>query len=146
MILEKNVSIFDSGAGFLVNPVNCVGVMGAGLALAFKKHFPHCYPPYAVACQNKALRPGSLLVIRPKGASPGIICFSTKDHWRKPSRLEWIESGLVSIAENAKKWGIQSLAMPQIGCGLGGLLWCDVRKSIHQHLDAAPISVTICIP
>jgi O-acetyl-ADP-ribose deacetylase (regulator of RNase III) len=146
MILERNVSIFDSGAEVLVNPVNCVGVMGAGLALAFKKNFPHCYPPYAEACRKKSLRPGSILLIAPQGTFPGILCFPTKDHWRKPSRLEWVEAGLACIAENATKWGVGSLAMPLIGCGLGGLLWNDVRQAIHRHLDTAPVSVTICIP
>jgi O-acetyl-ADP-ribose deacetylase (regulator of RNase III) len=146
MILERNVSIFDSGAEVLINPVNCVGIMGAGLALAFKKNFPHCYPPYAEACRKKFLRPGSLLFIAPKGKSPGILCFPTKVHWRNPSRLEWVEAGLVWIAENAKDLGFRSLSMSQIGCGLGGLHWNDVRPLIHRHLDVAPISVIICIP
>ena len=146
MIVETGQSIFDVAADALINPVNCVGVMGAGLALAFKERFPHCWDPYSRACREMTPRPGTLLYVPPVAESPGIICFPTKDDWRDPSRIQWIDDGLSFLVAHADSWGIRSVAIPQLGCGLGGLPWAEVRPVIEKHLGKLMLAVTLCTP
>lgn len=124
-------SIFESKAVNLVNPVNCVGVMGAGLALEFKKRFPSIVGLYQYDCENQLLHPGGLRFYA--ASTKNIVCAATKDHWRDPSTLEWVESCLVALVRCAPIWG--DIALPQLGCGKGGLAWEDVRSLMEKHLS-----------
>jgi G:T/U-mismatch repair DNA glycosylase/O-acetyl-ADP-ribose deacetylase (regulator of RNase III) len=140
--------IFDSTADALVNPVNCVGVMGKGLAKQFKDRFPECVPPYEEACARESLVPGRLILVRTlvqpdlfSANRPAVILFPTKKHWRGKSQLKWIEAGLQELKSSYRDWGIRSVAMPQIGCGLGGLNWEDVKRIIVRFFDQEELHV-----
>ena len=148
----ENVNLFNSGTDALVNPVNCKGIMGKGIALEFKKRFPECLIPYKQACESRKLFPGKLLfvrlVVQPDlfiRKRPGVILFPTKVHWRDKSRIEWIEQGLVFLKHNYHEWGLRSIAMPQIGCGLGGLLWEQVKPLIELYFNNEPIEIEVYI-
>ncbi|MCY4319582.1 MAG: macro domain-containing protein [Alphaproteobacteria bacterium] len=128
-------NIFDSGCGALVNPVNCVGIMGKGLALQFKHRFPANFVAYAEACRRRELVPGHLHVFEAGASAPHLIVnFPTKRHWRDASRLDDIALGLNALAAAIASHGIRSLAIPPLGCGLGGLPWPEVRSLILRHL------------
>lgn len=125
----------------LVNPVNCVGVMGKGLALQVKMAYPNNFRAYASTCARGELRPGRLFTyIRtaPDGYvldNPTfIVNFPTKRHWRDPSRLADIKLGLAALADVIAQCRIRSIAIPQLGCGLGGLNWAEVRPLILTAL------------
>jgi O-acetyl-ADP-ribose deacetylase (regulator of RNase III) len=143
--------LFASQAEALVNPVNCVGVMGKGLALEFKRRFPQYLPTYQHACDVRALRPGRPLcvrvVVQPEvdGLPPAMIMFPTKDHWKGKSQIEWIERGLAAVKEQYQAWGLRSIAMPQVGCGLGGLRWDQVQPLIEQYLGDEPLEVEVYV-
>jgi O-acetyl-ADP-ribose deacetylase (regulator of RNase III) len=121
MVKEITGSLFESRAETLVNPVNCVGVMGKGLSLEFKKRFPAMFEDYARRCERKEVRLGEPY---PHRDASGIVIvnFPTKDHWRSPSRLADIERGLDYFVQHHLKWGVRSVAFPQLGCGNGGEL------------------------
>ena len=137
MIREKTGDIFAEDAEALVNPVNCVGVMGRGLALQFKKAFPDNFRAYAKACEHGHVRPGHMFVFetRQLTAPRMIINFPTKRHWRDDSRIEDIEAGLTALVEVICAHDIRSIAVPSLGCGLGGLDWRDVRPVIETALS-----------
>jgi O-acetyl-ADP-ribose deacetylase (regulator of RNase III) len=148
MIHLSKGSIFDTEAEALVNPVNCVGVMGAGLALEFRRRFPRNYLRYRNACANGILDPGGLLWssialeedLRNVQAD-WVLNFATKLHWRDSSKLEYIENGLKELAFVLKGLEIGSVAVPALGCGLGGLNWADVKALTYEHLDKVPETV-----
>jgi O-acetyl-ADP-ribose deacetylase (regulator of RNase III) len=116
----------------IVNTVNCVGVMGKGIALQFKNKWPDNFKAYAAACKSGSVRPGTMFVfdsgaiVRPNF----IINFPTKDHWRGKSKIEFIRDGLVDLVVQIKRLNIRSIAIPPLGCGNGGLDWNDVRPMI----------------
>ena len=146
MIREMTGSIFDSGADVLVNPVNCVGVAGAGLAKAFRERFPENFAACKLACDRRELRPGGIL-LHDMGQGRWIANVATKDHWRNPSQLEWIDSGLKLVRSACLNLNIRSIAIPAIGCGLGGLPWADVRAMIDSHMgDLDGIDVMVYPP
>jgi len=127
-MLTKGVgSIFDSDAEAIVNAVNCVGVMGAGLAKAFKDKYPHMDEQYGVKCKLGLLRPGLLDIYVVDSSPKYIINFPTKDDWRSPSLMEYIYDGVSALHYEIWRWKIKSVAIPALGCGLGGLDWKDVR-------------------
>lgn len=139
MIYDTQGNLFDSLAVALVNPVNCKGVMGKGLALEFRRRFPEDYETYRRACQAGEVRPGRILVTETLAGWPQyLVHFPTKDDWLKPSRLEWIETGLVDLRRWIESTGIASIAMPALGCGLGGLDWGQVRPVIGRVLGEMP--------
>lgn len=130
--------IFDSEAQVLVNPVNCVGVMGAGLAKQFAQRFPAFEALYRIDCDRGLLTPGHPQMYGTK-ESPWVVMFPTKDHWRDPSNLEWVEEGLARLKEMIEELSvctpIRSIAIPKLGCGLGGLNWEEeVRPLVKFHL------------
>lgn len=146
----EDANIFDSRADAFVNPVNCRGVMGKGIALEFKKRFPESLIPYKQACDSRKLVPGKLLfvrlIIQPdlfERKRPGVILFPTKDNWRDKSRIEWIEQGLAYLKNSYSKWNLKSIAMPQIGCGLGGLKWEQVKPLIERYFNDDPVVIEI---
>lgn len=132
--------ILAADAEALVNPVNCVGVMGAGLALHFKSVFPENFAAYQAACAAGRVQTGTMLV-QATGVLDGprwIVNFPTKRHWREASRLEDVEAGLLALANEVKRRGIRSIAVPALGCGLGGLKWEDVRPRIEGAFAGLP--------
>ena len=136
MITFQRGDIFMDDAEALVNPVNCVGVMGKGLALQFKQRFPENFNQYAQACRQGAVMPGSLNIHEETGSGTPryLINFPTKRHWRDQSRLEDIREGLQALAREIRGRHIASVAAPALGSGLGGLDWKDVRHEIQQEL------------
>ena len=143
MIHYTTGNILTEDVEALVNPVNCVGVMGKGLALAFKNAFPKNFAAYEKACRKGKVKPGKMFVfpIRSDRGPQYIINFPTKKHWRNPSRIEWVEEGLKDLRTVILTNAIRSVAIPPIGCGLGGLEWKKVRPLIedtfkgHRALD-----------
>jgi O-acetyl-ADP-ribose deacetylase (regulator of RNase III) len=136
--------LFQAQAQTLVNPVNLAGFMGKGLALQFKERYPEMYEEYRDLCDSGQFEMGDLHLHR--GEDHWILNFPTKRHYRSKSRLEYIEIGLDVLKENYARWGITSIAMPALGCGLGGLRWSDVRATIVEHLDGLPISIEVYEP
>lgn len=132
MIQETTGDILVANVDAIVNPVNCVGVMGRGLALQYKERFPDNFEAYARACQKKLVQPGKMFVFeRPEARLPKfVINFPTKRHWRDKSLLADIDAGLVALRTEVETRKIQSIAIPPIGCGLGGLKWEDVHPRI----------------
>jgi O-acetyl-ADP-ribose deacetylase (regulator of RNase III) len=137
--------IFRSKATTLVNPVNCMGVMGAGLALAFKKRFPAMYVEYHDLCTRGQVRPGKPHLFRDISGTQ-ILNLPTKVDWRDQSKLELIEAGLQWFRENYEVKGIVSAAFPALGCGLGGLCWDDVLPLLEKYLCDLPIDIEVYVP
>ncbi|HEX3467709.1 MAG TPA: macro domain-containing protein [Candidatus Elarobacter sp.] len=134
MLTFKKGDILGADAEALVNTVNCVGIMGRGVALQFKNAFPENFKAYAKACKAKDVVPGSMFVFETHAlANPKyIINFPTKRHWRGKSRLEDIDSGLTALVDEVRSRKIRSVAIPPLGAGLGGLEWSEVRPRIER--------------
>lgn len=124
----------------IVNTVNCVGVMGKGIALQFKNKWPANFTRYAAACKAGQVRPGSMFIYDSGGLlKPNyIVNFPTKDHWRGASKIEFIRDGLVDLVAQVQRLGIRSIAIPPLGCGNGGLDWTDVRPLIEAAFEPLP--------
>jgi len=133
MIEMKTGDLLEADVEALVNTVNCVGVMGRGLALQIKNAFPDNFKTYAQACRTGEVQPGRMFVFATEQlVNPRfIVNFPTKRHWRGKSHMEDIENGLCDLVEVVRKSNIQSIAIPPLGCGLGGLPWEDVRPRIE---------------
>lgn len=140
MIELKHDDILNADVEALINTVNCVGVMGRGIALQFRKAFPANYEAYKLVCDRGELHPGELFVFSTgRLTNPRyIINFATKDHWKGNSKLSYIESGLQSLQQEIQRLGISSIAIPPLGAGLGGLNWLDVRPRIERAFEALP--------
>lgn len=134
MINYTSGDVFKQDVEALVNTVNCVGVMGRGIALQFKKSYPKNFTAYAKACKTEKVAPGSMFVFETgQLANPKyIINFPTKRHWRGNSRIEDIESGLIALKKVIAEHDIKSIAIPPLGSGLGGLNWADVKLLIND--------------
>lgn len=132
MIIYKTGNIFNSNAQVITNAINCVGVMGKGIALQFKNKFPEMFLDYKKKCENKEVKLGVPYLWN--NGQVQILNFPTKGHWRDNSSLGDIELGLRYLAENFEKLEINSIALPPLGCGNGGLNWNDVKMLIDRHL------------
>ncbi|KNX40413.1 RNase III inhibitor [Roseovarius tolerans] len=132
----KTGDILAEDAEALVNTVNCVGIMGRGIALQFKNAFPENFKAYAEACKRDEVRPGRMFVVETNQlTSPRyIVNFPTKRHWRGKSRMEDVEAGLEALADEIRTRNIRSIAIPPLGSGLGGLKWEEVRPRIEAAL------------
>lgn len=137
--------IFKSDMQTLTNTVNCVGVMGKGIALEFKKRFPDMYADYEDRCKRKEVKLGEPYLFS-RLIPPSILLFPTKEHWRSVSSLSAIEEGLVHLKSNYKQWGITSIAVPPLGCGLGELEWNIVGPTLYKHLKDLEIPVELYAP
>jgi O-acetyl-ADP-ribose deacetylase (regulator of RNase III)/uncharacterized protein YwgA len=137
--------LFASEAQTLVNTVNCVGVMGKGIALEFKRRFPCMAKDYARRCAQERVRLGEPYLYA-DDAGARIINFPTKGHWRSSSRLADIERGLDYLAAHLSEWGVTSLALPPLGCGNGGLAWSEVGPLIYAKLHNLPIDIEVYAP
>ena len=140
MIEITKGNLLEANAEALVNTVNCVGFMGKGIALQFKQAFPANFKAYEAACRADEVIPGRMLVydngrlLNPRY----IINFPTKRHWRGKSRIADIKSGLRALVEEVQKLGLHSVAVPPLGCGLGGLDWGEVRPLIEEAFRELP--------
>lgn len=138
-------NIFNSKLETLVNTINCVGVMGKGIALEFKNRFPEMYLEYLQKCNSFSVKPGVPYIYRDLSGKT-ILNFPTKDDWRSPSNIEYIKSGLRWFSKNYKSLNINSIAFPPLGCGNGGLLWEDVGPIMYKELSKLPIDIEIYAP
>lgn len=141
MLTFTHGDIFASNCRTLVNPVNCVGVMGAGLAKQFAKRFPQMCDDYYIRCTHKLVKPGEPYLYRQEPQN--VLNFPTKRHWRDYSRLADIVAGLQHLEQHYVDWAIESLAVPALGCGLGGLPWEQVRPLLVEHLEQLTIPVEL---
>lgn len=148
MIREGHGDLLSADVDALVNTVNTVGVMGKGIALQFKKRFPGNFKAYAAACKAGDVETGRMFIfdagqlVRPRW----IINFPTKRHWKSNSRIEDIDAGLDDLARAIADLGIRSIAVPPLGCGLGGLRWTDVKPLIEAKLAALDAEVVVFAP
>ncbi|HJW40516.1 MAG TPA: macro domain-containing protein [Rhizomicrobium sp.] len=137
--------LFASKAQTLVNTVNCVGIMGKGVAEQFKLRFPKMFDDYKVRCDGHLVKLGQPYLYRDH-AGLQIVNFPTKDHWKSSSRLRDIEDGLDYLVAHLGDWGISSIALPPLGCGNGGLEWSEVGPLIYQKLAGASADVEVYAP
>ncbi len=139
-------NILETHAEALVNTVNLQGVMGKGIALAFKKQFPKNFKLYKAAAEAGELAMGKMFVTETDELTPHyIINFPTKDHWRYPSKLSYIETGLQDLVQVIRAKKIRSIVVPPLGCGNGKLRWSDVRPLIEQYLSPLQAECTITV-
>ncbi|WP_217605539.1 macro domain-containing protein [Chitinophaga sp. GbtcB8] len=149
MIQYITGNLLNSDASALVNTVNTVGVMGKGLALQFREAFPVNYKKYVDACKAQQLNIGTLLIVQDHNEFLGektIINFPTKKHWRQSSKYEYIEAGLTALVEAIQDNDIQSIALPPLGCGNGGLDWQIVKPLIENRLSTLNSTIYIYEP
>lgn len=148
MIELKQDNLLQADTEALVNTVNCVGVMGKGIALQFKQAFPDNFRQYQLACRAGEVQPGRMFVVatgslfNPKH----IINFPTKRHWKGKSRIEDIEIGLKALIQEVKQLGIRSIAVPPLGCGNGGLDWSQVKPLIESAFTELPDVLVLLYP
>lgn len=148
MIRYAEGDIFDTPADIRINTVNCVGVMGAGVALAFKTKYPEMFKEYAKACKAGEVRPGKPHVWEKRNfyESTTIVNLPTKDHWRQPSEYEYIEKGLRWLHDFIEKRGNVRVALPALGCGHGGLAWSRVTAMIEAALGDLAAEIVVFEP
>lgn len=155
MITYTTGDIFKANTEAIVNPVNCVGVMGKGLALEFKKRFPYNYHEYKIQCANDLLEIGLMLITGPYVESDGklfanypmyIINFPTKKDWRDPSKMIYIDEGLIDLANTIEEYEIKSIAFPALGAGNGGLNWNFVKSIVEYRLRNSTAEIIIYNP
>ena len=149
MMTTRQGDILQANAQALVNAVNCVGVMGRGIALQLRHAYPDNFRAYAQACRQGVVVPGQMFIHatgQPAGPTH-IINFPTKRHWRDKSRLDDIETGLLALVAAVERLGIRTIAIPALGCGLGGLDWAVVRPRIERAFaDRAGVEATLYEP
>ena len=142
MIVEKKVSVFNSGCNAMINTINCRGVMGAGLALEFKMRYPELFSQYESDCRKGLVRIGEVRKYNIDGII--VLNFPTKDDWKYPSRLSYIEKGLNYFRDHYKEWNVSSVAMPPLGCNNGQLDIGTVKQLIYEKLDNVDIEIVFC--
>lgn len=148
MITHTSGDILQDSSEALVNTVNCVGVMGLGLALQFKNAFPENFAAYKIACIAGEVTAGKMFITRTGRIFPSklIVNFPTKRHWRDCSRMDDIQDGLVDLRNQIQSLQIGSIAIPALGCDLGGLDWTDVCPVIESTLADVKAEVILYAP
>jgi O-acetyl-ADP-ribose deacetylase (regulator of RNase III) len=149
MLIFTTGNLLEARAQALVNTVNTVGVMGKGIALMFKERFDDNYKQYAAACKTKQVRTGVMFITEPAelDGPRWIVNFPTKQHWRSPSQLEWIVQGLQDLRRFLVENEVQSIAIPPLGAGNGGLDWDLVKPEIERALGDLPgVEITVFEP
>lgn len=133
-------NLLEADVEAVVNTVNTEGIMGKGIALQFRKAYPDNYEAYRKACEAGEVKPGQMFIYDQHSlANPRyIINFPTKRHWRSNSRMEDIEAGLVALVGDVRRLGIHTIAVPPLGCGLGGLPWSEVQQRMRAAFEQAP--------
>lgn len=142
-VKQINGNIFNSKCQTIVNTVNCVGVMGKGIALVHKLRYPNMYEEYREHCKNKLIKTGTLWLYNKQQNAPWILSFPTKFHWKYPSKIEWVEQGLQKFVETYEKKGITSIAFPLLGTHNGGLDTKEVRNLMNKYLEKCHIDIEI---
>jgi uncharacterized protein YwgA/O-acetyl-ADP-ribose deacetylase (regulator of RNase III) len=145
MIVIKTGDIFQSKAQTLTNTVNCVGVMGKGIALEFKNKFPDMFKDYEKRCKAGEVKLGRPYLYQML-VEPWVLNFPTKDHWRSVANLDSIIRGLEFLKKNYKSWNIKSIALPPLGCGNGQLEWRVVGPTIYRYMKSLDIDVELYAP
>ena len=143
MIKYVNGTVFNQNTCAKVNTVNTVGVMGAGIALEFSLRYPEMLFDYEEKCKNRLITVGKVDYYKTQGIT--IINFPTKWHFKYPSKIEWIEQGLIDFVNTYKAAGITSVAFPRLGTSNGGLDWPDVQRVMEKYLSDLDIEVLICL-
>lgn len=139
MTIERGIgNLLTADVDALVNTVNTEGVMGKGLALQFKKAFPENFASYERACKLGEVKTGQMHIVQRLVSPRFIINFPTKRHWRQPSKLEYVRDGLRDLVAQVKRLNIESIAVPPLGCGNGGLEWSSVRPLVIEEFSAVP--------
>ncbi len=138
-------NMFESNSETLVNTVNCVGVMGKGVALEFKNKYPEMYNDYVLRCKQKQVKPGDPYLYT-NLAGDSILNFPTKDDWRSMSHITHVINGLEWFVENYEQLDINSISFPPLGCGNGGLLWEDVGPLMYKYLNDLSIDIIVYAP
>lgn len=148
MITFTQGNLLEARAEALVNTVNTVGVMGKGIALMFKERFDENFRRYAAACKAKEVQTGKMFVtpVHELDGPRWIINFPTKQHWRAPSRMEWIIEGLQDLRRFLVEQNVKSIAIPPLGAGNGGLEWADVREQIELTLGDLDVDIQVFEP
>jgi O-acetyl-ADP-ribose deacetylase (regulator of RNase III) len=149
MIENCKGNLLQANVEALVNPVNCVGVMGKGLALEFKKTYPDNFYHYQKGCNEGKIRPGQVFItLNNSLINPlYIINFPTKDHWKDKSKLEDIKTGLTALVRDINRLQIKSIAIPALGCGNGGLKWQKVEPLILSAFEKlSTVEVKLYLP
>lgn len=148
MIKFLKGDLLKSDAEALINAVNTVGVMGKGIALQFKNQYPENYKVYKAACNKGELNVGGILIVKDGDLfnQKFIVNFPTKQHWKAPSEISYIQDGLVALKKAIREYDIQSIAIPPLGCGLGGLDWDVVKPMIIEALQDLDIHIDIYEP
>lgn len=148
MIVYSDTSVFNVKAQTMVNTVNCVGIMGAGLALEFNLRYPKMYDDYLERCRQKEVVIGKPYLYKAYETA-WIMNFPTKVHWKYNSKIEWIEQGLEYFVKNYEQLGIISVAFPKLGCDMGcdkgNLDWRDVKIITEKYLNSINIDTYICM-
>ncbi len=144
MINYYEGTVFNTSAKTIVNTVNCVGVMGAGIALEFKLRFPEMYEDYKKKCNKNLVRIGRPYIYS-HSDNLWILNFPTKKHWKNMSKLDWIESGLKYFRNNYDNVEMETVAFPKLGTNNGGLNWDNVKDLIEQYLSDLNIDIFICL-
>ncbi len=144
MIKYFEGTVFNAPVKTYVNTVNCSGIMGAGIALEFKLRYPEMYEDYAKRCNDKKLVLGRPYIYEYSN-DIWIMNFPTKNHWKYPSKIEWIENGLKYFLENHNKKNIESIAFPKLGTSNGKLDWIGVKTIMEKYLNDLDIDVYICL-
>ena len=137
MITFVNGNIFEAKTQAIVNPVNCKGVMGKGIAITIKMKYPDVFNAYEEDCDQGLYKPGGVRIYRQTSTNKlpmYVVCFATKDNWKKPSELDWIKQGLPKLVDIILINDINSIAIPKLGCGNGKLEWKDVKPLIEEGL------------
>jgi O-acetyl-ADP-ribose deacetylase (regulator of RNase III) len=145
MIKYLTGDMFEQPADIRVNTVNCAGVMGAGIALAFKNRYPAMFKEYKKKCKNGKIVPGKIDVWKEIDGNE-VINLPTKDHWRQKSKYEYVEAGLETLKQYLAKKGKVRVTLPALGCGHGGLNWHDVQKLIEKYLDNLEAEIFVFQP
>jgi O-acetyl-ADP-ribose deacetylase (regulator of RNase III) len=145
----KKGNIFESNCEALVNPVNTVGVMGAGLAKQFKKRYPKNFVAYQDYCNQGKLKPGGVFVFLEEGDI--IVNLATKDHWKDPSEVDYVEKGLQQLLQFIQIQEVVSVAIPALGCGLGGLDWADnvlplIEYYFQDNEEVSNVEAKVYVP
>jgi O-acetyl-ADP-ribose deacetylase (regulator of RNase III)/uncharacterized protein YwgA len=141
-------NLLEANTEALVNTVNTVGVMGKGIALQFKNRFPNNFKIYQAACKKETFKTGQVLTVQEGDLlhQKYILNFPTKAHWKSPSKIEYIESGLKALKQELSKYNIKSLAIPPLGCGNGGLDWIQVKALMISELESLDLEIVIYEP
>lgn len=147
MIQYKRGNLFEDGAEAFVNAVNTVGIMGAGIALQFKQRYPDMYKQYKLDCAEGKVQLGKMHVfVRTEDYPRYIINFPTLHHWQDQSKLTDIEAGLHDLVQVVKEHKITSIAIPPLGCGIGGLNWDDVKQLVENAFKDEDVHVHLYEP